>query len=165
MKNKETEINELKEELIACRSALISTVKGYFNHPVDSETEAPKTDEYLQDIFGGNSEACNYLVKYGLASWTDANKCAFRMNDNIEKKVTEINELKERLSACEHALIAMVEEYLNCDVGEVPDESIKELYICCSVGADNEAGQYLLKYGLARLIEPDVYTIGLTKDY
>lgn len=68
----------LREELYACQSALKSMVYQYLYRPLDLKTKEPCENVYQHDFMSAGEEACDYLVRYGLASWTDKDKYAIR---------------------------------------------------------------------------------------
>lgn len=74
----EQENASLREELYACQSALKSMVYQYLYRPLDLKTKEPCENVYQHDFMSAGEEACDYLVRYGLASWTDKDKYAIR---------------------------------------------------------------------------------------
>ncbi len=67
-----------EEELCACQSALKSMVNQYLYRPLDLKTKEPCEDVYQHDFMSAGEEACDYLVRYGLAVWTDGDKYAIK---------------------------------------------------------------------------------------
>ena len=60
----------LAARLESAESALISMVQQYCYRPLDANMN-PATDVYHHDFMSAGEEAFQYLVKYGLAKWTD----------------------------------------------------------------------------------------------
>jgi len=74
----QSENARLREELYAYQSALKSMVNQYLYRPLDLKTREPCEDVYQHDFMSAGEEACDYLVRYGLAVWTDDDKYAIK---------------------------------------------------------------------------------------
>ena len=62
--------------LSECESALKSMVQQYCYRPLDAKTKEPCEAVYQHDFMSAGEEACDYLVRYKLAEWTDEDKYA-----------------------------------------------------------------------------------------
>lgn len=70
---------DLEIRLSECQSALISMVQQYLYRPLDQKTKEPCEAVYQHDFMSSGEEACDYLVRYELAEWTDEYKYAIGM--------------------------------------------------------------------------------------